>query len=108
MKPCGDGMTERLRATPWPAEGVPSRSTEECVPAVRLEDGVGKGNRGSQLEDGVGKGNRGSQRFTNGLLLGLLLISYRNSIQTGFKKSNLKRYSRYFSQKKSGVGLDQD
>lgn len=95
MKPCGDGMTERLRATPWPAEGVPSRSTEECVPAVRLEDGVGKG-------------NRGSQRFTNGLLLGLLLISYRNSIQTGFKKSNLKRYSRYFSQKKSGVGLDQD
>ena len=88
-------MTERLRATPWPAEGVPSRSTEECVPAVRLEDGVGKG-------------NRGSQRFTNGLLLGLLLISYRNSIQTGFKKSNLKRYSRYFSQKKSGVGLDQD
>jgi len=95
MKPCGDGMTERLRATPWPAEGVPSRSTKECVPAIRLEDGVGKG-------------NRGSQRFTNGLLLGLLLISHRNSIQTGFKKSNLKRYSRYFSQKKSGVGLDQD
>ena len=76
-------MTERLRATPWPAGGVPSRSTEEGCPAVRLEDGVGRAT--------------GSQHFANGLLLGLLLISDRNSIQTGFKKSNLKRYSRYFS-----------
>ena len=56
----------------------------------------------------MAKGNRGSQHFANGPLLGLLLISDRNSVQAGFKKSNFKRYIRYFSQKKSGVGLDQD
>lgn len=59
----------------------PQGALRRCVPAVRLEDGVGKG-------------------FANGPLLGLLLISDRNSIQTRFKKSNFKRYSRYFSQKK--------
>lgn len=53
----------------------PQGALRRWVPAIRLEDGVGKG-------------NRGSQHFADGPLLGLLLIGDRNSIQTEFKKSN--------------------
>lgn len=49
-----------------------------------------------------GRGERVSQSLTNGLPLSLLLISDRNAIQTGLKKSNFKGFIRFLSLKSLG------
>lgn len=45
------------------------------------------------------RGERVFQSFTNGLPLRLLLISDRNSIQTGLKESNFKGFIGFLSLK---------